>query len=509
MTLSNFDFKSFSRRRVLVFVSGPGYLEYPWALETAVRLKKYQAEVEFHDLSLLAHRYAMRLQIGPFRLPWWTRKLLRKLIFSRESRMENVVQCTLRSFGIPYYRVAPSISFSFVPYLRRSRTISQFKNTKWGEVPADEILRTVISNRNRRYSDNFTRVSRSQEKQVRIPICQTHDYCQALEKSGNRSLSSVFVANGRQPVQAAITTSFRALGKQVVTYESAGGYIFPDFLDLKLDYFYNSPHDVLEMQNKVSHFQSNLLGVVLEKARKTALLTLSRRATPFTLNYLPSKSSVQKNLKLPPIVGRKIVFFASSEWELSLLVKSNYLDIATNSSFNSQLRAVHALLEVMSADDHLIVRLHPSDPGKKSEAESFWSKLTLDKRITLINPNSDIDSYELAESADLNFIWMSFLGAELILKNLRVGILGPAAYAKLVNEIYLQNTSSLKSWIDNPITVSPDRLLAYFGYLTSGGFENELTRYQNRVSATICGKPVDEVRPSLSRIPEILRLSIS
>jgi hypothetical protein len=46
-----FNFQKFSKSKVAVFISGPGNLEYPWALETALRLKSAGAHVTVFDVS--------------------------------------------------------------------------------------------------------------------------------------------------------------------------------------------------------------------------------------------------------------------------------------------------------------------------------------------------------------------------------------------------------------------------------------------------------------------------
>ena len=74
-----FSFENYIDKKVLVFICGPGYLEYPWAIETISRLHTVGVKVEVVDLSEVAAVYAMRLKYGPFILPAISRTLIRNI----------------------------------------------------------------------------------------------------------------------------------------------------------------------------------------------------------------------------------------------------------------------------------------------------------------------------------------------------------------------------------------------------------------------------------------------
>jgi hypothetical protein len=505
-TYSNFDFSKFDNSKVLVFVTGPGYLEYPWALETALRLRDVGARVTLVDIALLAESYAMRLYLHRFQLPVFSRRLLRLIFLQRANRIENIAFRIAETNKLKYLRFQRRRVWRKPIRQKRPIHLKEYGTLMWGSVPAKQIMRTVVSNRLRELVDDDTLIPPRLEAQIRRPILQATAILDALLTDENDSPAAIFVSNGRQPVQAAISLRARRRNIETILYESAGGYIFPKSLHKRIDYFESSPHDISEMRQKISFLRDLSKAEVSGFAYWTKEQILKRQEIPFKLDYLPK---VSQRSDLLSTRGKTYVFFSSSEWELSALVLEPIQGKSLAGVFSSQYEAIRGLRSIMSLDDNLIIRLHPSDPGKRSQAEPFWNEFSADSQIKIIGPNDSVDSYWLADKATLNFVWASFLGVELILRNIPVCVLGPSTYSHLIPESTATTLDELESWIQQPVFSNADNLLPYFAYLAKGGFPILYSKTGDNNEVVICGQQTDLPRRFPFTIPQNLLRAIS
>jgi hypothetical protein len=494
-----FDFSNYAGKKVAVFISGPGYLEYPWALETASRLKCTSAEVMVVDLSDFATPYAMRLRILGRHLPYRARRLFRSLFLTSESRMENVMRNACLTRGIDYSR-------DLIPFSREPQKgmvpLKNLKSSAWGHLNAFQICQSTFSSIRKKNLESSDLVDYNFVNHVKHAIQQTHI---RLEHWIQQNFDAVFLANGRQPVQAEITLSFRNQGVEVVLYESGGGYIYPSFLKKRLDYFFTSPANSVELREKITctnpihENNSGLAKLVEENTRSRALI-------PFRLNYLTEIPSGFDKSQLSAV--RNFAFFSTSEWEISIL--QNYESSSSHKRlYSSQISAVNALLELLGEGDRLFVRLHPSDPGNQANAEAKWDVFKNNEKVVLYSPHSRVNSYELAGEMDGNFVWSSFLGYELALRDIPVAIIGDAIYASCFGENAINEFQDLKRFVENPSPVPQAMLLHYSNYLAVGGFEILESETDEQRQVTLGGKRVDVARNFLRFFPARIKGSIS
>ena len=87
-------------------------------------------------------------------------------------------------------------------------------------------------------------------------------------------------------------------------------------------------------------------------------------------------------------------------------------------------------------------------------------------------------------------VWTSFIGVELALRKLSVGVLGDAVYAECFGENWTNSISKLEAWLANPKKIERESLLPYANYLAVGGY------------------PIPSSRTSIGRIEEIEGLSV-
>ena len=137
-----FSFSNYAGKKVAVFISGPGYLEYPWALETASRLKDAGAEVMVFDLSDFASPYAMRIKILGINLPIKSRRILRRIFLNREYRIENILKDACHVKGIDYVQSRISESGHYQGGLTQ---LNSLEEQRWGNLDAFKIVQSTLS----------------------------------------------------------------------------------------------------------------------------------------------------------------------------------------------------------------------------------------------------------------------------------------------------------------------------------------------------------------------------
>jgi hypothetical protein len=482
-----FSLESLGGKKVAVMISGPGYLEYSWAYETALRLSNAGAAVQLIDLAKCANTYAMRVKFKRFLMPVASRTILRFILLKGETRVENVMEKKATSNGI-VYRAYAMKSFQRL-HRGESLKIEKFENEFWGNVNACSILATFFSSLMKKKIEPNTSVPSSLVYGIKSSVEKA---CVIADNLSQENLHAVFLANGRQPIQAALTLTLRKNGLKVYLYEAAGGYIFPRSLVKCIDYWQSNPANSFETQQKINCVV-NLSDTISNNQLATEVLDkiLKRQEIAFSLDYLTDRATnfeIRRNEK-----GRNFAFFTTSEWELSVLNQS-IPDEYVITEFANQISSVKELLKLMKDDDRLYLRLHPNDPGNQATEDDLWNELHSDKRVIIIESGSRADSYEIAAQMDAVFVWTSFIGVELTLRDLPVGVLGDAVYAGCFGSNWLNSPSKLRAWLSNPKKVEKDSLLPYANFLAKGGYPIVSSQTSLGKIDFLGGLPVDVAR---------------
>lgn len=494
-----FSFSNYAGKKVAVFISGPGYLEYPWALETASRLKDVGAEVMVFDLSDFSSPYAMRIKILGIVLPIKSRRILRSIFLNRKYRIENILKDTCERKGIKYEQSRIPRSKHFKGGLTQ---LNSLEGIKWGNLDAFKIAQSTLSSFEKRKLGSSDFVSNKLICNIKFAVEQIQ---MELGRIKQLNFDATFLANGRQPTQAAITLEFRSSGKDVILYEAGGGYIYPTYLKKRLDYFLTNPANSAELREKIM-CESNFQKGNLDLAYKVQDSVRNRALIPYRLNYLTDQPlAFEKDISRP---GNNFAFFSTSEWEISILQDESRLAIE-HTEFQTQIAAVQALVELMQENDRLYLRLHPSDPGNHSEAESKWDVFKDNPKVIMFPTNSRVNSYEIAEKMDANFVWASFLGFELALRGIPVAAVGDAIYASCFQDNWIKNRFDLEKFMSEPKLVSKDLLIYYSNYLAVGGFEIAESITDEDRNIKIKDISVDSIRPIFGLLPKKWRWAIS
>lgn len=493
-----FEFENFRDQKVAIFISGPGHLEYPWALETALQLAKHGAIVQVFDISDFSLKYSARIRFKKFVLPYQSRKFLRKIFLSAESRIENLFAQICKSNQIKYLYVHSCTPVSYSA-TNKKLPISYFSEKYWGQVPIENIIRTVLSGRIRKLAKNDDFVDLHTVQEIEAAIEETNQFLESLNNDG---FDAFFLANGRQPIQATLTINLRKKGKNVTLYENGGGAIFSDFLSPHIDYWETSPANIDETRSKILCQNFN----TCKSPQKLSMLLDSvkeRKKIPFTIDYLTTDSTMFDEEILGK--GNNYAFFTTTDWEFSILYNRNMAP----DTFRSQIEAVDFLVDNLGEEDKLFIRMHPSDPAIDSIFEPDWEKYLSSDKIFLIYPNSRLNSFDLASHMNINFVWSSFIGFELILRNHKVGVFGDAAYGDLLGENWITTPKKAQRFLSEPKNVNPKSVLPYANYLASGGFEMTSSEVKLGREIFLLGERADKLRFFFRWMPKRILVKIS
>jgi hypothetical protein len=458
-----FNFNSFAGKKVAVIITGPGYLEYPWGFETAIKLKKAGAKVEIIDIANVAYSYSMRIKFKHLLLPIFLRSVLRRILLIADTRIEKVVAKKSAQHEIPF--TVKFMKPKILKFRISNIPICNFENVSWGGLNAFVILQNLFSSFEKKPVRKNYLVSSYQIERIKESVVKTYEIAVDLTQE---NFSAVFLANGRQPVQSTLTATLKRRAVKVYLYESAGGYIFPQVYTKHIDYWLTSPANTIETQEKI---KCQFINKNLKNYEKIGFEVLEiikyRKYIPYSLDYLTIHSS---NYILPKNeLGKNYVYFASSEWERSDSISSTFF-ANSKTIFQDQIHAVKILLSCLAENDRLYLRLHPSDPGNVSSEDEIWAEFLCDSRVIIIPTHSRVNSFQIAAQTAACFVWNSFIGIELAVRDYHVGILGDAVYSEFMSGSWLTNTDLLKDWIKQPSQVNISELLPYANYLAKGGF---------------------------------------
>ena len=121
---------------------------------------------------------------------------------------------------------------------------------------------------------------------------------------------------------------------------------------------------------------------------------------------------------------RRLVYFTSSDDEFEAVG-----DFIKHPLFESQRQAVCFLVSWVGQQENteLVIRIHPHLVSKSSRDRDWWESLN-GPHVLLVPPDSKVDSYALAETADVALTYGSTMGIEASYWGKPVILLGDAHY---------------------------------------------------------------------------------
>ena len=501
MCLNNycFNFQKFSKSKVAIFISGPGNLEYPWALETALRLKTAGAHVTVFDISDYSLKYSARIKIFDKILPVKTRRILRWTLLKKNTRIEQRFSKFCTDNEIPYFREISNKTVNEYR-LKKHVKISDFNSVKWGLISANKIIHTHLSSKYKKNLVDQDLVPLSLVIGIQESVMETLDFIKLIS---TQEFAYYFVCNGRQPVQAALTTYLRSQGSCVYLYEGGGGYVFPDILTKHIDYWETSPANHIETQSKIlcpkklNNIDRDITDKVISAFRTQSFM-------PYVLNYLTNNSPKFDKKRLA--VANNYAFFTTSQYEFSILNEQR----KNPKYFQNQIDAIQSIVNNLNSNDKLFIRVHPNDPNMPTQPEPEWEIFRSNNQIEIIDSNDRLNSYNLAKYMRANFVWESIIGYEFAVTNIPIAVMSDAAiYAPCMPEICVYDEEMLRKFIMQPILPKFESLLSYSYYLAQGGFPIKTSYEEPDRKIFLLNERVDIYKEIFKKLPDKIRIYIT
>lgn len=225
--------------------------------------------------------------------------------------------------------------------------------------------------------------------------------------------------NGRFSYSYPIVKAAEEVGTKVLFHEAGSDYNRYEIYDCTIH------SNKLQYERIVKHWNEAKDQDYATKQGES-FYQLQRYGSKSNRNSYIRAQTKGKNLKLNKKF--RFVYFTSSEDEFMAVEDGGEFDF----KFGSQRNALLALINILKkmSNHELIIRIHPNFNLSDKEELKWWFSLEREN-LKVISPLSDIDSYALAESADVVVTYGSTMGIEAAYWGIPSILLGSAPYAEL------------------------------------------------------------------------------
>ena len=256
----------------------------------------------------------------------------------------------------------------------------------------------------------------------------TYKYVDKLLKQSQ--YNKVLTFNGRHINHAAVKDAAKHNNTKMSYHERGGD---------NSKYWYESErtHNVDSFQKilkeKVKYFEDH------ESEESISLFKSSTLASKLELFSNAKGFDWAKEGKSPKL---KIAYLASSVDEFEYFLSEPHL--SPGGIWRDQRSAIIDILstiETLGVNAHLTVRLHPYEANKPVQTQQLWKILQNKDNITLLMPDSNITSYDVAKEADMIFVFHSSIAPDLLINQKKVYGMNGSSFDFLRS---VQNISTLE-----------------------------------------------------------------
>ena len=295
----------------------------------------------------------------------------------------------------------------------------------------------------------------------------------------------VYVFNGRFSVAAPILTACKERNTPFFTHERA------NVDDRYRTVAQNLPHDVLpimqeceELYERYGHAKAKQIAHEFYAHRKdgSALAGIVHTRLQ-TRQALPEGFDVQK---------KNIVFYNSSIFEFAALPGFDSLTGCYPTEENALLRVAQDAL--VDPTIHIYCRMHPNLSGKNTRQVNNLLALTdALPNLTIIPPESSVDSYALMEQASTVVVFHSTIGAESAYWEKPVVVAGFATYGSLEGFYTSQSHAELMQLLLSDLApLPPVGAIKYGLWMQEGGIPYKYYSPSTMFSGTFKGVDINK-----------------
>ena len=199
----------------------------------------------------------------------------------------------------------------------------------------------------------------------------------------------------------------------------------------------------------------------------------------------------QSRRKLPEgwIAERhNVVVFTSSEDEFASIG-----DVWVNKLYESQYKGVQCLvsdLQVLAPNAHVTVRMHPNQKRLRGGETEALRRLQA-SNVTVLAPESDVDTYALIDNASVVVSFGSTVGIEAVYWNKPSVLLGPSFYQDLGAAYKVATHEDALDAILRPKLGDKEMALAYGYWANTRGEAYKYYEPDDFYTGTFCGVNLD------------------
>ena len=241
----------------------------------------------------------------------------------------------------------------------------------------------------------------------------------------------------------------------------------------KFEIYLSSPHSMQEIELKISQHWENFKSHSKKSIAETYLNKLCQDSDFAKIGWRNRMKTGEA-----PTISNKLIctFYASTEVEYA-----GVGDIKPEGFFKNQVEAFEALLKCLDSSTwHIYLRRHPKNPSAKiADPEQFlWSKFS-NSNLTIISPESSIDSLALGKQSDLIANYSSLIAMEFIARGFEnVITMGPAPWNKLLPTRYTPSIEALKRYLNQSSPkINSEDIYPWAYYYATFGTEFKVFKY--------------------------------
>jgi hypothetical protein len=331
-------------------------------------------------------------------------------------------------------------------------------------------------------------------REIIISGIQVYEYAKKFIL--NNKINETYVFNGRFCNQAAVAAAANSLGIKVLYHERGANkdkFYLEEFV----------PHDMLEIQKRILEVwnTASLINSVTATTIASEFFENSRNGKE--MGWKSFITNQQKGC-LPNLNKKKkiITYFSSSDDEYAALT-----DICKWRYWPNQFAAIKSLIKIcQECSFELYIRLHPNLKNKHPEDVQKWRDLEHESFVSLIPPESSIDTYKLIEESSVVVVSGTTVGIESVYWGTPCINLGPSYYSEL-GAVYQPNSDSeLKSLLmSSELEAHKEKALPYGYYFNSFGNNFTIFKPIDLDSGTFMGVDINNTPRKLSTIEKFVR----
>ncbi len=398
---------------------------YPWewqevlTVEVAVDLKSRGLDVEYLDLSMYTVQVFKRM------LKFFLRS---RSDLSKKARVLQVNQIEIiePKMLIFFYKIGNFFLSSL--RLMPKNTL----NSRW-----DVVYPGLVD-----ITGNLNVSMETHRKLVRKSLIQDFFFNKILRSclKNAKKYDRVVIVNGRFPLNRASLLFFTNQNQKVELVEFGS-------TRSRFQLYSVSPHSIqnrLELFREFSHQIQATPQIVNQVGSQ---FFEGRRKFDKQANFSWTKKMKEK--KIPNFASSKVcTFFPTSEREFV-----GVRDTPKVGEFPNQFSALEALISHLGPAWKIFVRRHPIARDSEGDPEAkLWERFEKFDNVEIIEPGSDIDSYELGMKSNLVAHFNSFIGPELIFAGHKsVVTLGHTQWEDLDPKRHLFTAQRLRAYLSNSL----------------------------------------------------------